>query len=423
MPDNSSETQLVFSRRNGWLPSVLRVDGHLRLKVVGGADALHDPREFSFPIQQSHLEVIRNDLGRHLLLLGKLLPLCYAAGIRGAIDEAAAVALLDPILLGTPDKVDALCAHERSVESQLVAHGADISLIERGEVFAASRSVTDATDWQRVREYDAGRQRAERGIILAPLDTAILQYTGQLIHGATIPRRLPDAVEAAPLTDVLDVIATAERACADLLIGCDPRRGRDSTDEEAWKEVERAVRDAVDGARPRLAEDTLRSVAFLMCSEVARRTGRVPIAHGDVPEGTVTIEPRALTFSDDKGAEQRWNPGDAGDAEAAFWEFVADRAAQDNEVFMLEAQDQGEGVQLQLYADALARVTTDSSGADRTYRVEYTLVDALSGYRALVSTFVRGGCAALEPLGPWIADVEELERARRAFALSDAARA
>ncbi|MFD6069832.1 DUF6357 family protein [Amycolatopsis lurida] len=38
-----------------------------------------------------------------MLLWSAILPLCEAAGIRGPLDESAAVALLDPILLGEPD--------------------------------------------------------------------------------------------------------------------------------------------------------------------------------------------------------------------------------------------------------------------------------------------------------------------------------
>ncbi|MEU6942744.1 DUF6357 family protein, partial [Streptomyces rubiginosohelvolus] len=35
------------------------------------------------------------------------------------------------------------------------------------------------------------------------------------------------------------------------------------------------------------------------------------------------------------------------------------------------------------------------------------------GYRKVVGAFARGGCAALDPHGPWMSDVNEFERARR----------
>lgn len=124
----------------------------------------------------------------------------------------------------------------------------------------------------------------------------------------------------------------------------------------------------------------------------------------------------ALSFTDDKGVEKKWLRDGPRTAAAEFWEFVADRSAGDNEVFTLEDEEMGEGIQLHFYADSIARVTTLREGVGRSdpeYRVEYSLVDGIGGYRTLVSAFVRGGCAALERHGPWMADVAEFERARR----------
>ncbi|GIF98906.1 hypothetical protein Cci01nite_40000 [Catellatospora citrea] len=99
---------IVFTRSSGWIPNVIREDGELKLMLGAGADANHEPRTFTFPIGQAHLAVIREDLARHLLLWSAVLPLCDAAGTRGRLDENAAVALLDPILLSSPADVDAL---------------------------------------------------------------------------------------------------------------------------------------------------------------------------------------------------------------------------------------------------------------------------------------------------------------------------
>lgn len=98
---------IVFTRRSGWIPNVIREDGELKLMLGAGADANHDPRTFTFPIGEAHLAVIREDLARHLLLWSAVLPLCDAAGTRGPLDEEAAVALLDPVLLSVPADVDA----------------------------------------------------------------------------------------------------------------------------------------------------------------------------------------------------------------------------------------------------------------------------------------------------------------------------
>ncbi|MZE53264.1 hypothetical protein GTY86_18660 [Streptomyces sp. SID5770] len=297
-------------------------DGGLRLMLGAGADANHEPRTFTFPIGEAHLAVIREDLPRHLLLWSAVLPLCEAAGTAGRLDEDAAVALLDPILLSPPEDVDALFRRIRWDRDRLVAHGADVGLLRRGRVCAAMRSATGTPDEKRAQEHRADRRRAERGAVLGPLDAAILRYTGQYAHGATVPRRLPGGG--------------------------------------------------------------------------ARKT--------------------ALTFTDDKGAEKKWRKDGRRGASAEFWEFVGARSAADNEVFTIEDEERGEGLQVHFYADSVARVTTvreGKGGADPEYRVEYALVDGLDGYRALVSAFVRGGCAALDPYGPWMSDVAAFERARR----------
>lgn len=124
----------------------------------------------------------------------------------------------------------------------------------------------------------------------------------------------------------------------------------------------------------------------------------------------------ALSFTDDKGVEKKWLRDGPRTASAEFWEFVGDRSAADNEVFTIEDEKMGEGIQLHFYADSTARITTlreGGGGADPEYRVEYSLVDGIGGYRKLVSAFVRGGCAALEQHGPWMSDVAEFERERR----------
>ncbi|MCC8477617.1 DUF6357 family protein [Streptomyces globisporus] len=87
---------IVFTRRSGWIPNVIRGDDGLKLMLGAGADANHEPRTFTFPIGEAHLAVIQEDLARHLLLWSAVLPLCDAAGTRGELDENAAVALLDP---------------------------------------------------------------------------------------------------------------------------------------------------------------------------------------------------------------------------------------------------------------------------------------------------------------------------------------
>lgn len=412
---------VVFTRRSGWIPNVIREDGELKLTLGAGADANHDPRTFTFPIGEAHLAVIREDLGRHLLLWSAVVPLCEAAGTRGPLDENAAVALLDPILLSAPADVDATFQRIKWAKGPLISHGADIDLLDRGQVCAAMRSATETSDAKRTQKYFADRRRAERGQVLGVLDTALLMYTGQYLHGSTIPKRLPDAVNPALLPEVMRVIATAEQACGGMRIGRDLRRGKRGTDKHDWKRMEATVDAAVRRAHPELVDDAVRTVSFLMCSEATDRTRNTPMEDDaeDADDGTgfgETARKTALSFTDDKDVEKEWDRSHPRTAAAEFWEFVGDRYAGDNAVFTIDDEAMGEGIQLHLYADAIARYTTarkGENGADPEYRIEYSLVDGMGGYRNLVSTFVRGGCAALDEHGSWMSDLADLARARR----------
>ncbi|MEV1049073.1 DUF6357 family protein [Streptomyces sp. NPDC049916] len=415
-------TDIVFSRASGWTPKVIREDGGLKLTLGAGADANHGPRTFTFPIQDAHLAVIRDDVARHLLLWSAILPLCDAAGTSGPLDEEAAVALLDPVLLSAPEAVDALFGRIGWDRDRLIAHGADIGLLESGQVWAAMRSATGTSDQKRVHEHRANAGRAARGVVLGPLDAAVLKYTGQYLHGATVPQRLPDAVAPALLPEVLRVIGTAEQACAGMRISLDPRRGPLATDRRGWDRTAAAVETAVRRAFPELVDDAVRTVSFLLCSEAAAcsRSGAEEddeaeeAPGGDGPGDSV--RKRILLFTDDQGVERRWLPDGPTTATKDFWEFLGTRFAGDNEVFTIEDPESGEGLQLHLYADSAARITTvraGSGGSEPEYRVEYSLVDGIDGFRSLVRVFVRGGWAALQPHGAWMQDPAELERARR----------
>ncbi|WP_393059711.1 DUF6357 family protein [Streptomyces sp. LN549] len=414
-------TDVVFTRRSGWIPNVVREDGELKLMLGAGADANHDPRTFTFSIGEAHLAVIREDLARHLLLWSAVIPLCDAAGTRGPLDENAAVALLDPILLSAPADVDATFQRIQWAKGPLISHGADINLLERGQVCAAMRSATETSDAKRTQVYYADRRRAERGQVLDVLDTALLMYTGQYLHGATIPRRLPDAVNPALLPEVMRVIATAEQACAGMRIGRDPRRGKRGTDKRDWERMAATVEAAVRRAHPELVDDAVRTVSFLMCSEAVDRTRSTPMdddeeAVGDSATSGESARKTSLLFTDDKDGEKKWLRSHPRTATAEFWEFVADRYGSENQVFTIEDEEMGEGLQFHFYADSLARITTarkGENGSDPEYRVEYSLVDGMSGYRKLLGAFVRGGCAALDEHGSWMSDAADLERARR----------
>lgn len=406
---------IEFARSDPFWPRVLVEDGALTLEVVGGADALHDPRRFRLPLRDAHLAVLRQDRSRHLLLWSALLPLCDDAGTGGPLDEDAGRSLLDPILLGSPEQVDAFFRMIRRHRGVLVAHGADPDLLDDGQALAATADVREAPNWHRAQEDEAARRRRQRGVRLSALDTAVLTYTGQLLHASTVPRRDPDAVDPGLLAAVLDVIATADGAAAGRPLLRDPRRGRTGVDREAWDEMTSTVEAALRRVHPGLSRDAVRSVSFLMCSEATDRGRRQPFD----PEAAA---PRAgaggrpLTFTDDQEVARTWTPGDDLSAAEAFWSFVAERAGADDEVFTLEDEHVGEGIQLHFSADSVARVrmvTGAVPGAETQYRVEYGLVDGLAHDRAIVRAYIDGGFAALEDLVRWTPDPAELEERRR----------
>lgn len=70
-----------------------------------------------------------------------------------------------------------------------------------------------------------------------------------------------------------------------------------------------------------------------------------------------------LSFTDDKGVEKKWLRDSPRTAAAEFWEFVGDRSAADNEVFTIEDEEMGEGIQLHFYA-------APSPGSRRCERVK-----------------------------------------------------
>lgn len=145
--------EIAFSRESSLLPFVTRHEHKLLLHVVGGADALHQPREFSFPIGDAHLAVISSSLTRHLLLYCALTPLADKAGRDGALDEEAAVALLDPILLSADGDVDRIFWKTPWDKRLLLAHGANFRLLKRIQLVAALRHARVQTDWSKVIKY------------------------------------------------------------------------------------------------------------------------------------------------------------------------------------------------------------------------------------------------------------------------------
>lgn len=156
---NRQDGDIIYARKSTWMPVVMRQDDTLYLKIIGGANALHDPRTFMIPINSHHLQAIKTNFIRHMLLWVALLPLCYAAGNHDPIDEVAAIALCDNILLGSERDIKELFQEIKWDKSQLIAHNADPALLGKGELFAAMKTLTEDSDWKHVEEYYKTHQR------------------------------------------------------------------------------------------------------------------------------------------------------------------------------------------------------------------------------------------------------------------------
>lgn len=267
-----TNNEIVFARENPWMPRVIRKNGELYIELAGGADANHDPRVFTFPISKTHLEIIRDNINRHLVLWSVLLPLWEAAGSQGELDEAAAVALLDPVLFRPEQEVETILAGTPWDKRLLIAQHASIELLDEGKIFAALETAQLTPDWNLVWEYDAKRNREREGIVLAPIDEALLKYTGRYLFGGKKPTREPQDVEPSLLPTVLEVIATAEQACLGMELPAGWGKGAyDPADKAHWNKISDKVEEAVHATYPELVNESVRTVSFLMCSEAADR--------------------------------------------------------------------------------------------------------------------------------------------------------
>lgn len=263
-----------------WAPWVIEEDGDLKVLIGIDFNRGYDIREYLFPITKKHLEVIRTDLSRHLLLWCVLEQLCENAGLRGRDikpSKKKSGTAIDIVLLGSKAEVEDYFEQEKTPTRMLVAHGADIQKLEAGKLFASLGDNPSATDdWNLVWQYDIDRDRARRGIHLGSLDVALLKYLNKYNRMGTLPRRMPDVVEPDVLPSVLTVIAVAERACVGLDLPTD-KSYPDPEWSKGWNEIDAAVRRDLKKAYPDLAEDTVSAISFLMGSEAADRArARIP---------------------------------------------------------------------------------------------------------------------------------------------------
>ena len=267
MPQSEQTSEVIFTRKLGWMPFVVRKGDALFLELGAGADANHEPRTFNIPINEAQLEVIKSDLARHILLWIAIIPLCDAAGTSDPIDEAAAVALCDTILLGPEaDVVTYFKDFDKRSFSPLVAHHADTGLLAEGELFAATKNLTAEADPELSKEYIAKQHWLGQGVTFTPLDEAILRYGNQYFHGGGVPTRNPELTNPELLPKVLEIIATAEKASAGMELPDEWTVGDGS-----WEPMERAITDALKQVYPDLHEKAVYVVRFLLLGEAADR--------------------------------------------------------------------------------------------------------------------------------------------------------
>lgn len=272
MNNLSDSTDEIVLRRPGWIPNVIRKNGVLHLELGAGADANHEPRTFSFPINEDHFTVLKNDLVRSLLLWMAILPLCTEAGTDNPLNDEAAVALLDPILFGSEHEVESLFIENNWNTQGLIAYNADATLLNQGKLFAALQKVTEEADQQRAAEYAANKERASREVVLSELDEAILRYTGQFLYRSGIPARKPDEVTPDLLSQVLEVITLAEKAADGTEFSPNPLKDQPyRIKKEEWNALSNKVAQALTTTYPSLTSDAINSISNLLCSEAFAR--------------------------------------------------------------------------------------------------------------------------------------------------------
>jgi hypothetical protein len=155
--NNQTPSNKVYSRSNPWLGRIVDNKGALFFEFPASADTNHEPRTFSVPVTQTHLQALKN-LQRHILLVSVLTPLGDAAGTDRPLDESKAVKLLNTILVGSEDEVASLLKDTPWDNGILIASNADRALLEQGNIIKALHSVTEKTDWMVAWDYFASRK-------------------------------------------------------------------------------------------------------------------------------------------------------------------------------------------------------------------------------------------------------------------------
>lgn len=260
-----------------WAPRVVRIQDELNIEIGIDFNRGYDIREFLFSITEEHLEVIRTNLIRHLLLWCVLEQLCLKAGMHNRQDKPnkkKTQEVINLVLLGTEPGIEKYFIAEQVPTRMLIAHGANAHKLEEGKIFTAFEDgVTSTGNWDLVWEYEINHDRARRGVHLSAFDVVMLKYLNKYLHMGTLPSRRPDAINPSELPEVLKVIEVAERACDGIELPAD-KQYPDPEWSAGWRTIEEAVRRGLSREYPDLSEDTVNAICFLMGSEAADRVRR-----------------------------------------------------------------------------------------------------------------------------------------------------
>lgn len=253
---------------------VVRVQNELNIEIGIDFNRGYDIREFLFSITDEHLEVIRTNLVRHLLLWCVLEQLCLKAGMHnreGKPNKKEARGVINLVLLGAESEIEKYFTAEQVPTRMLIAHGANAYRLEEGRLFTAFEDgVTSTANWGLVWEYEINRDRARRGVHLSAFDVVVLKYLNKYLHMGALPSRRPGAVNPSELPEVLKVVEAAERACDGIELPAD-KQYPDPEWSAGWRTIEEAVRQGLKGTYPDLSEDCVSALCFLMGSEAADR--------------------------------------------------------------------------------------------------------------------------------------------------------
>lgn len=156
-----------------WAPRVVRQDDWLWVRLPVYDHHGWHVHEHSFPIAPEHLDALRSDTSRQLLVWCALEQLCQQAGRRvkdaasikvGLVpkpDQTAARRALDVVLLQSHADVEQYFAREGFSTRRLISHGAAPELLATGRLFAALGDSPSATANWRLIEQDEERRRGQ----------------------------------------------------------------------------------------------------------------------------------------------------------------------------------------------------------------------------------------------------------------------